>query len=289
MKVEKPIFIVGTGRCGSTVFHRILSDHPNVTWLSPLCDKYPDKSQVNRMLMRMIDIPWLGQYIKKIEGPRECYAFWDYHCPGFSEPCRDLGKEDVSHKTKATVQKVMGSMLTTKRHRLLIKVTGWPRTEFLEETFPDAKFIHVYRDGRAVANSFLNVNWWSGWRGPANWRWGELTSEQKAKWEKYGRSFVVLAGIEWEILMAAQESAKQRISPDDLLEIRYEDLCQDPVKALRTAVEFSALEWLPEFEAAVKSFPLKNTNDKWQKHLSGVQQRMLCECLQDTLKKYGYS
>ena len=28
MKVVKPIFIVGTGRCGSTAFHRTLGTHP---------------------------------------------------------------------------------------------------------------------------------------------------------------------------------------------------------------------------------------------------------------------
>ena len=34
-KLTKPIIIVGTGRCGSTVFHRLLAKHPGVMWLSP--------------------------------------------------------------------------------------------------------------------------------------------------------------------------------------------------------------------------------------------------------------
>jgi len=289
LEVRNPLFIIGTGRCGSTIFHRILSYHPNVTWLSPLCARYPGNPGLNRLAMRLIGAPLLARYARKVIYPGEWYPFWDYHCPGFSEPCRDLRKEDVSHKTKATIRKVMSQMLTTKRHRLLVKVTGWPRIGFLKEIFPDAKFIHVYRDGRAVANSFLNVNWWSGWRGPANWQWGELTPAHKEKWEKYDRSFVVLAGIEWEILMAAQESAKQQIPPHDLLEIRYADLCQDPVKTLQKTAEFSALEWSPRFEAVVKSFSLRNTNHKWQKHLSDEQQKMLHECLEDTLQKYGYS
>jgi hypothetical protein len=238
--------------------------------------------------MRLIDIPLLGQYARKVIYPGEWYPFWDHHWGGFSEPCRDLGADDVSLKTKTTIQQVMGKMLTPKRHRLLVKVTGWPRIGFLKGIFSDAKFIHIYRDGRAVANSLLNVNWWSGWRGPANWRWGELTREQKEKWEKHGKSFVALAAIEWEILMTAHENAKQRIPPGDLLEIRYEDLCRAPIETFQEAIRFSGLEWSSQFEASINRFSLRNTNHKWQEHLGDAQQKILDECLGDTLQKYGY-
>jgi len=182
----------------------------------------------------------------------------------------------------------MGDMLTYKRRRLLIKITGWPRIRFLKEIFPDAKFIHIYRDGRAVAASLLNVPWWSGWQGPLNWPWGELTPTQRERWVRYGNSFVVLAGIEWEILMAAHERARQGIPSDDILDIRYEDLCQDPLKVFQKVVEFSTLEWPQRFESAVDRFSLKNTNDKWKKHLSGEQQKLLSESLKNSLEKYGY-
>jgi hypothetical protein len=283
------IVIVGTGRCGSTVLHHILSHHPQTAWLSRWCDKYPDKPQVNRLAMRALDLPLPSRYIRKVLYPVEAYRFWEHHCPGFSEPCRDLNEEDVSPKIKRNVQEVMLEMSTDRRNTLLIKITGWPRIGFLKEIFPDAKFIHIYRDGRAVVNSWLNVGWWSGWRGPANWRWGELTYEQREKWTKHDRSFVALAAIEWEILMTAQERAKQRIPPSDLLEIRYEDLCQAPVETLREVTEFSALKWSPRFEAAVKGFSLESANDKWRTHLSDVQKNAMRECLEDTLKKYGYS
>jgi len=266
----------------------MLSHHPHVAWMSPSCAKYPNKPRLNRTAMHFIDTPLLGRYIRKVIYPGEWYPFWDYHCPGFSEPCRDLGKEDVSPKIETAVRNTMGDMLTHKRSRLLIKITGWPRIKFLKEIFTDAKFIHICRDGRAVASSLLNVPWWSGWQGPANWRWGKLTPSLRDKWEKYGQSFVVLAGIEWEILMAAYERSKQGIHEDDLLDIRYEDLCQDPLKVFQKVAEFSTLEWPKQFEAALKRFSLKSTNDKWKKHLSAEQQRILCESLKDNLEKHGY-
>jgi len=238
--------------------------------------------------MLALDLPLPPHLLRKLIYPVEAYQFWEYYVPGFSEPCRDLLREDVTPNRKKTLRRVMAHMLTRQRQRLLVKITGWPRIGFLKEVFPDAKFIHVYRDGRAVVNSLLAVTWWSGWRGPANWRWGELTSAQREKWERYGRSFVALAAIEWEILMAAQEAAKENISSSDLLEIRYEDLCQEPVATFQKAVEFCDLQWSPDFEAAVHRFSFKDTNYKWREHLTDAQQRILSESLGDTLKKYGY-
>lgn len=288
MEVKKPLFIVGTGRCGSTIFHHMFSHHPHVAWMSPSCAKYPSKPRLNRTAMHFMSVPLLARYMRKKIYPGEWYAFWDYHCPGFSEPCRDLDNEDVSRKIETTIRKIMGQMLTSSRFRLLVKITGWPRIRFLKEIFPDAKFIRIYRDGRAVATSLLNVPWWSGWRGPDNWRWGKLPPPLRGKWESFGQSFVVLAGIEWEILMDAYERAKQGIHADDLLDIRYEELCQDPLKVFKKVAEFSTLEWTKQFEAAVKRYSLKSNNDKWKKHLSAGQQRILNESLKDSLEKYGY-
>jgi hypothetical protein len=289
MEVKDPLFIVGTGRCGSTLFYDTLANHPRVTWLSPWCRKYPGKPELNRLAMRLIDMPLPTRYVKKALYPGEFYPFWEYHCSGFSEPCRDLCKEDVTNTTKAAIRKVFSSMLTPKRNRLLIKITGWPRVSFLKEIFPDAKFIHIYRDGRAVANSWLHVKWWSGWGGPEHWRWGELTPEQRQKWNRYGKSFVVLAAIGWEILMAAFDNVKRTIPPGDFMELRYEDICQDHTTFFRMAAEFGALEWSHELERIVNRFSLHNANNKWQKDLSDVQQHMLCEALSDSLRAYGYA
>jgi hypothetical protein len=289
LAVETPIFIVGTGRCGSTLFHHVLSHHPHVTWLSRACERQPRKPEANRRAIRTLDLlPLPSRYIRKLIYPVEAYEFWERICPGFKEPCRDLLKEDVTPRVKKSVLKVMAQMLTKRRRRLLVKITGWPRIGFLKGIFPDAKFIHIYRDGRAVVNSLLSVTWWSGWRGPDNWRWGELTPAQREKWERFDQSFVALAAIQWEILMAAHEEAKHKVPVGDLLEIRYEDMCQDPVQALKTATEFCDLVWLPEFESTIHRFTFKNTNHKWQEHLSDAQQNILNACLHESLQKYGY-
>jgi hypothetical protein len=266
----------------------MLCKHPDLAWLpGALCRKFPKQPELYRLFLRGLDIPVLGRFFERV-GPAECYPFWEYHCRGFSAPYRDLVAGDVTERSKEKVQDAMSKIPTHKRHRLLIKITGWPRIGFLSEIFKDAKFIHLMRDGRAVANSLLHVYFWSGWKGPRNWGWGELSAAQEEEWSRYDQSFVVLAAIHWKILMDAMEDAKTLIGSDRFLEFKYEQFCSDPYNTLRKLTEFCELDWTEDFERRLRTFPVKNTNNKFQRDLTTKQQSDLEAVLGDYLRRYGY-
>lgn len=288
MEIEKPIFIVGVGRSGSTVFHHMFSRHPNVLWLSGLCGRFPGKPSVNKAFMKAIDCPIIGSCLRRMIHPGEAYDFWAHHFPGFVRPCRDLFPGDVTNKAKARIRNILSEMLTDKRSRLLVKIAGFPRIGFLHEIFDDAKFIHILRDGRAVANSMMNTDWWQGWEGPQGWRWGQLVPSQKEEWERYDKSFVALAGIQWKILMDAMERAKGFVSSGDFLEVRYERLCSDPSGVFKDVLDFCDLKWLPKFEKSLKKYTLRNSNHKWQEELTVEQQSVLESTIRNHLTVYGY-
>ncbi len=288
MLVTKPLIIFGTGRSGTTIFYQMLSEHPHVAWLSSLCERYPDKPFLNRYLMRALDLPVVGNFLRTQIHPSEAYGFWAFYAKGFRSPCRDLVAEDVTAKMKRDLRQAMSEMLTPRRHRLLLKITGWPRLGFLAEVFEDAKFIHVVRDGRAVANSFLNVDFWQGWGGPQKWRWGPLPSHYREVWERYGRSFIVLAALQWKLLMDAAEAAIERVGAERVLEVRYEALCVDPIAVFRKVAAFGELEWRADFEARLRKYRLENMNAKYTQELTLQQQRDLNAVLADYLKKFGY-
>jgi hypothetical protein len=289
MEKKDPIIIIGAGRTGSTTFHHMLSKHPDLAWLpGKICKLSPGGLALNRVLMRGLDYPVVGRFLNITLKPGECYGFWEYHCKGFSAPYRDLLADDVTEKTKRRVRDTMSKVLTEERNRLLLKITGWPRIGFLSEIFEDAKFVHMMRDGRAVANSMLDVHFWRGWAGPQNWGWGDLAPAQREQWYRYGQSFVVLAALQWRILMDAIEDARRSVDSEHFLEFRYEDLCSDPINTVKKVTAFCGLEWTVDFQRQLAAYQLKNTNDKFKSDLTTKQQSDLENVLGDCLTKYGY-
>jgi hypothetical protein len=286
--ITKPIIIVGTGRCGSTVLHRVLARHPRVMWLSGFCDRFPTRPSWNRRAVTALDNSLVRALVGHRVQPGECYDFWDKHAYGFSEPCRDLVRTDVSARVKKQVRKAFGAMLTPARDRLLIKITGWPRIGYLNEIFEDARFIHILRDGRAVASSLLHVNFWRGWYGPQGWRAGLLSPEDQAAWESHDRSFTALAGLEWRIQMRAMEAARRAVDPSRFLEVRYESFCEQPLETCRRVLEFAELPDSAEFDREVRATAIRNMSNRWRDDLTERQQHLLDELLGEDLRRYGY-
>ncbi|HVX15429.1 MAG TPA: sulfotransferase [Pirellulales bacterium] len=288
MRLDRPIFLVGTGRCGSTIVHKIFTYHPEVSFLSGLCLLYPDQPKYNRWAMQLMDVPLVRNYARKKFQPAEHWPFWDRYVRGFSFPCRDLVADDVRPIETAHMTGVLQQMLTARRQRLLAKLTGWPRIGFLQRMFPGAHFIHVVRDGRAVVNSLLNVDFWRGWGGPALLGLGELTVGEQAEWDRSEHSFVVLAAIQWKRWMDAFEAAKQEVPPAQYLEIRYEDFTADPAGTFNQVLAFCGLSSPAEFFARVRQFRVKSENNKWREQLTAAQQQQLEESLHEHLLRYGY-
>jgi hypothetical protein len=288
MKITKPIIIIGTGRCGSTLFHRLLAKHPQMMWLSPLCYRYPEKPEWNRLAVTAMDNPLLRRLFGEKIRPGENYRFWDKYAYGFSEPCRDLLRSDVSARVKKQIRGAFEPMLTAKRNRLLIKITGWSRIGYLNEIFEDARFIHMLRDGRAVASSLLHVGFWRGWQGPQSWRAGLLSPEDQALWESYDRSFAALAGIEWRIQMRAIEAARQALDPGLFHEVKYESFCEQPVESFKRVLEFAEVPWSAEFEREIRAASIRSTSNRWRDDLAPRQQVILDDLLAEDLRRYGY-
>jgi hypothetical protein len=84
MSLDRPIFIVGTGRCGSTIMHRIFTHHPRVTFLSGLCLLYPDQPKYNGWAMQLMDVPLLRRHARKRFRPAEHWPFRDHYVRGFN-------------------------------------------------------------------------------------------------------------------------------------------------------------------------------------------------------------
>jgi Sulfotransferase family len=281
-------FLIGAGRSGSTAFHELLVGHPHAAWLSRSSRRFPGHPGRNHLAMRSVGLPVLGPVAARWLEPGEHYEFWDHYYPGFSVPFRDLVADDVLESTRRQLRSALARMRTPKRSHLVIKITGWPRVGFLRAIFPEGRFVHVVRDGRAVASSLLKVPWWWGWRGPANWRWGPLTPELDALWAESGRSFVALAAIQWRILMEATMRSCADLGPDRFLQLRYEDLCEDPGQWCRRVTDFAGLAWTGSFDQRVRRSRFRSENEKWRRDFTPRQQEILESLISEQLAQFGY-
>ena len=287
-EIVKPIIIVGSGRCGSTLFHRLFANHEQVMWLSGFSLKFPDKPHWNRWSVTAMDNPLLRRLFGDRIRPGESYRFWDRYAYGFSEPCRDLVRGDVSARVKKQLRAAFAQTLSRRRHRLLLKITGWSRLGYLQEVFPDGKFIHLMRDGRAVASSLMHVGFWRGWYGPQGWRAGLLSPEDQAVWESYDRSFAALAALEWRIQMRAMDAARQQLDASQFLEVKYETFCEAPMPTFERVLQFAELPPSPGLQRAVTEAKIRSTSNRWRDDLAPAQQVILDDVLRDDLRRYGY-
>jgi Sulfotransferase family len=109
--------------------------------------------------------------------------------------------------------------------------TNFRRIRNLLRLFPEARFIHLVRDGRAVAASLLPLDW-----GPNN---------------------VLHAAEFWMARCALGLAAELDQGPSRVLRVRYEDLLRKPEATLRRIADFVGLEYEATMESGRGSRPTR--------------------------------
>lgn len=286
--VRRPVFLVGSGRSGSSFLADVLSRHPDVAYLTRLSERHPRQPAYNRALLTGLDVPVLGRILRRRFGIEEAYGFWETHAPGFAEPARDLVAGDVTERARTALRRAVGAILLSSRGRFLAKITGWSRIGYLDEVFPDALFVHLVRDGRDVANSLLRVDFWRGWQGPRNWRFGELPAQMRGVWEEHDRSFVALAGLCWCLLVNSVDAARREVDTSRFLELRYEDFVASPREELGRILEFAGLDVSSRFRRRFDVGEVRDASGKHRRDLTPEQQKILEDVTREARERYGY-
>jgi hypothetical protein len=293
MATTKFVFILGTGRCGSTLVHEILAQHQDVGFLSNVDDRFPIPAAVGR---------WNGPLYRRLPlaltekgrlrfAPSEGYQVLSRKVsPIVATPVRDLLASDASPWLTARFGRFFETRAAAQQRDVFLhKFTGWPRARFIDATLPGARFIHVIRDGRAVASSLLQMPWWRGYEGPTGWGWGPLSEEDQRAWEAAGRSFPVLAALEWDVLLDAFDDAKASIDPERWVDVRYEDLLRDPIATTKGLMEFTGLPWTAEFEERFDRYPFDVSRaEAYRRDLDPSDVSAIEGVLEQRLEALGY-
>jgi hypothetical protein len=97
----------------------------------------------------------------------------------------------------------------------------------LERLFPDALFVHLIRDGRDAALSFLSMP-----KGLMTETWMQPRD-------------VAAFASQWRAEVKAAQRLGRRVEPERYLEVRYEELVGDVESALRRISAFARLSYEP--------------------------------------------
>ena len=297
--VDSPVFVIGTGRCGTTALMDLIAYHGEFTWPSQYTARWPRRPQL-AALSRIVELPpftsrW--RFTRYVPKHAENYSEWDERFPGFAEPFRDLVASDVTPLVKERIRASVRDLTRFQgKPRYITKYTGWSRIGFVKEIFPDAKFIHIVRDGRAVAYSYTTMPWWDGWAGAERSRWA-LPELMLRELERHDRSFVALAALQWRMLIDDISQASATLPDDDVLLLRYEDMVRDPIATARRGISFAGADphdrrfeaHLDRAARRIVDPDSRPSPPPWKRNLSPAQIEMVNELCAEQLRRFDYA
>ena len=215
--------------------------------------------------------------------PGESHEIWeaDYHPAFRGWDSNVLGPDDVEPAAAARIRRSF-FLVTGRKHHLVDKTPrNALRVGFVNAVFPDARFVYLTRDGRENVNSLINA-----WRTP-RYRTYELPEPHAIpgvdpRWWKFvlypgwrddrAGPLEVVCARQWSVSNDHALSALGDIDRSRWIEVRYEDLVEDPVPEVGRIMSFLELDYEERVRAragAIASTPINTVTPpergKWRR------------------------
>jgi hypothetical protein len=301
-RLKEPLFFIGFPRSGTTIMFETFVRAHEFGWLANYAEMWPGTISAN-ILCRVLDNRFIRlrghkkQYGKALPGnrflpqPVEAYAFWDYYTGvNFSRDylLGQVADAPTCRRVRSALQRTMSCQ---GKVRFATKLTGPGRIGYLRSIFPDARFVHLVRDGRAAVESLLRVEFWRD-KGGLNvpfWVNG-LGDDAIEDWMNSGRDPIVLAAHQWKRIIETTRDEAHDLAGGSYTEVKYEDFVASP-----EAVTGNLSSWVGlDKSAAVANADivrtgLSNMNRKYLEAFSDRQISTLNRIMGPVLEQLGYS
>jgi hypothetical protein len=156
------------------------------------------------------------------------------------------------------------------------------RIGFLAAAFPDARYVHLVRDGREVTQSLATVEWWDGHR---VWWDGRTPLEI----ERSGEPRLAVCARNWVRELEELRVQLAPIDPGRVLTLRFEDLLAEPVRQLEDVLRFLDLDTLPAYRSAIAALQLHPARAKWGGQWDPQQLDCVLREAHPMLRELGYT
>jgi hypothetical protein len=208
-------FVVGIARSGTTLLRLMLDAHPQLT--------IPPETHFLPQLFKYFD-QWVEQGVEGDELRGRAMALIEAHPRWGDMPLR---AEEVERRMAQHDPLTAGDAARSfyEAYAAHVGKLRWGdksppytwKARRIQAALPEARFVHLIRDGRDVALSLSEVSW-----GPGD---------------------VQAAAAKWVDELGRARRRSRRLLPGTYMEVRYEDLVADPEPPLRQVVEFVDLPW----------------------------------------------
>ncbi|MBW2123994.1 MAG: sulfotransferase [Deltaproteobacteria bacterium] len=270
-KIDRPIFIIGVERSGTTLLYSLLANHPDLYWLSRLDSAIPGCPLFSSVIRRLVAfgmsraiyvaIPGTISRSQGLMPPSECLPYWrrifgwgtedNYLIPDD----RFIEKHVTDDMRKHLYRDLRIRTNFSGKKRMLFKQPGLSlRTRFINDVFPDAIFLHVIRD--PVAN------------------WLSLVGAKKSSRERFwgikipGWQQLLQEPIEVQAALQIQKTlefieydVQEANAIGRYIQVRYESLINHPQRTLNDCVRFCGLKWQNRLDKAIQGVQAISRSD----------------------------
>lgn len=281
--MKTPLFVIGSGRSGTTLMYELLTMHKEFAWASNLtnrCPWFPEAAFLSR-------VEFLSGYrlfqpaSETIEGFRYC-GLEEFRLPlELTVDTSDDELQSVAEKTRSYISR---HQRVFRRDRYISKnTTNSMKIDLLRHIFPDACFVHIYRHPFAVISSLLNVGFWEDL--PLWWADGK-TPRQLVR---FGEDNHVVAGKHWSNQVEMILRKLEDIPIDDVYSVSYEELVGNPSKTMEEISDRFDLNDLDFLSKVSMRNVSKSSLDKWKGTMDSQCIRSKLECVVPLANRLGYS
>lgn len=294
--VERPLFLLGAPRSGTSLLYKALCLHPDAAWISNWVRRFPSVPQVavlNRLAGRLPDRQrevWFGGASSNayVYATRRSLTARIFPMPVEGETVfAGCGiKEDGADAGPDQQQALRDAFAAVRRYgggRVLVckRIANNRRIPVLLSAFPDARFVEIVRDGRAVALSLSRVDWWES---SVVW-WYGATPRQ---WAAEGRDPWDLCARNWTEELRVIDAGLQCVGEDQVLRISYEAFLEAPLETLGRVATFAGLPGDEYWTDRLHTLSFPDRNNEWTTTLDADVVRRITTVQAEQLASHGY-
>ena len=269
---DRPVFILGSPRSGTTLLFEVLGASPNLSSLG-------------------VESHLLWEMFHSLDGS------------GFGS--HELGPEDITPKERRVLHWAVDRISAGRRY-LDKAPRNCLRVPYLAALFPGAFFVHLKRDGRAAVSSLI-----TGWRSGAEMFAGTKMPRSlriegyqgetwkflvTPGWEAYatGHALEEVCAFQWISANQSILAARPGVPDTRWIELSYEQFTRNPeheAKELLERLELPQDQAVIERAAGLQQLVTKAVTapkpDKWRTENPREIERILA-MIEPTMRKLGY-